>query len=164
MVRAYVAEISAMQHGSDGAVDEATHIDYLHNPQNLFTVCSILATHSFRNIDQTAVRRDIIRLVQLRPRDAAWDECRRKLRDLVQGDGGDFFSEQCVPTEPRSFEYRPLRADEIQVEKDNIRYAIHVLDDFFDGGAHTVLGCLDRLLGWCLGRKPEDKPEQDQQV
>ncbi len=127
-----------MQHGSDGAVDEAMHIDYLHNPQNPFTVCSILATHGISNIDRAAIRRDITRLVQLRPQDAAWDECRRKLHDLVQGDDGNFFSEQRVVSEP-DWEVRPLQANEIQVEKDNIRYAIHVLDNFFDSRAHTII-------------------------
>ncbi len=57
MVSAYVAGISAMRHGSDGAVDEAAHIDHLHNPQNLFTVCSILATHGLSNIDRNAICR-----------------------------------------------------------------------------------------------------------
>ncbi len=84
MVSTYIARISAMQHGSDRAVDEATHIDYLHNSQNLFTVCSVLATHGISNVDRNAIHRDITRLVRLRPRDAAWDECRRKLHDLVQ--------------------------------------------------------------------------------
>ncbi|SJL04772.1 uncharacterized protein ARMOST_08142 [Armillaria ostoyae] len=162
MVSAYIAGIFAMQHGSDGAVDEATHIDYLHNPQNLFTACSILAAHGVRNIDRNAIRRDITRLVQLRPRDGAWDECRRKLRDLVQSDGGDFFSKQLV--KPHIDELRPLQTDEIQAQKDNIRYAIHVLDDFFDPRTHTVMGRLDRFLAWCLGRKPEDRLEQEQQV
>lgn len=138
MVSACIATISTMQHGSDGPVDEATHIDYLHNSQNLFTVCSILATHRIRNIDWTAIHRDITRLIQFRPRDTAWDECRGKLRDLVQGDGGDFFTEQRVRSE---FDHNlhPLQPDKIQVERDNIRYAIHVLDDFFDGRAHTIM-------------------------
>ncbi|SJL04767.1 uncharacterized protein ARMOST_08137 [Armillaria ostoyae] len=163
VVREYVAGIFAMKHGPDGAVDEAMHINCLLNPQNLFTACSILATHSFRNIDRTAIHMDITRLVQLYPRDAAWDECRGKLRDLVQGDGGDFFSKQIVSDTSSPSWSRPLEPDEIQVEKDNIRHAIDVLDDFFEGRAHTM-GHLDRFVGWCLGRKPEDKPEQEQQV
>ncbi|KAK0225012.1 hypothetical protein EDD85DRAFT_856120, partial [Armillaria nabsnona] len=135
-VSAYIAGVFTMQRGSD--VDAATlqlHIDYLNNPSNLFTACSILATHGIRNTDRSAIHRDIMTLVQLRPRrDAAWDECREKLHDLVQSDGGDFFSKQLTSL---GFEKgRPLRADEIQIEKDNIRYAIHVLDDFFDGRAH----------------------------
>ncbi|KAK0442851.1 hypothetical protein EV421DRAFT_2019280 [Armillaria borealis] len=85
-VSEYVAGIFAMQYGSDGPVDEATlqsHIDYLHNPHNLFIVCSILATHGVGNIDQDGIYRDITTLVQLCPQDVAWDECRRKLNDLV---------------------------------------------------------------------------------
>ncbi len=35
------------------------------------------------------------------------------------------------------WEFPRLRTKEIQIEKDNIRYAIQVLDDFFDGGART---------------------------
>ncbi len=139
MVSAYLAGISAMRHGSDGAVDEATHIDHLHNPQNLFTVCSILATHGISNIDRDAIRRDITRLVQLHPQDAAWDECRRKHRDLVQGNGGDFFGKQVVYDKYLRPWFHPIQPDEIQVEKDNIRYAIQVLDDFFDSRAHNII-------------------------
>ncbi len=138
MVSAYVAGIFTMQHRLDGAVDAETHIDYLYNPHNLLTACSILATHGIGSMDRTAVYRDITTLVQLRPRDAAWDDCRRKLRDLVQGDGGDFFSEQRIWPGPGQ-DYRSLQPDEVQVKKDNIRYAIHVLDDFFDRGVRTTM-------------------------
>ncbi|KAK0441418.1 hypothetical protein EV421DRAFT_732295 [Armillaria borealis] len=132
-VREYVAGILVMQHRSDGAVGDATlrlHIDYIHNPHNLFTACSILATQGVKNIHRTAIHRDITTLVQLCPRDAAWRECRTKLHDLVQGDGGDFFSKQRIWLVPHYL--CPLRTEEIQIEKDNIRYAIQVLDDFFD--------------------------------
>ncbi|SJL04841.1 uncharacterized protein ARMOST_08212 [Armillaria ostoyae] len=166
MVSAYVAGIFAMQHGSDGVVNAATlrlHIDYLHTPQNLFTACSILATHGVEDVDRSAIYRDIMALVQLRPRDAAWDECRRKLRDLAQSDGGDFFSKQLIWSVSDDAFCR-LQTDQIQVEKDNIRHTIHVLDNFFDGGAHIRMGRMDRLLGWCLSRKRDAKPEQEQEV
>ncbi|KAK0441420.1 hypothetical protein EV421DRAFT_1813119 [Armillaria borealis] len=131
-----------MKHKSDRIVDAAAlqlHIDYLHNPPNLFTACSILATRGTGDMDRTAIHRDTTMLVQLCPRDAAWGECRKKLRDLVQGDGGDFFGQQHVWSMSPSaqWEFPLLRANEIQVEKDNIRYAIQVLDDFFDGRART---------------------------
>ncbi len=139
LVSEYVAGIAAMQQGSDGAVDAEIlqqHVGYLRDPHNRFAACSILATHDSGNVDRTAIQRDIMTLVQLCPRDAVWDECRRKLHDLVESDGGDFFSKQLVT--PLGIESRrPLQADEIQVEKDNIRYAIHILDDFFDGRTHT---------------------------
>ncbi|KAK0442880.1 hypothetical protein EV421DRAFT_1806656 [Armillaria borealis] len=178
MVSAYVAGILAVQQGSDGAVDAETfqqHIAYLRNPQNRFAACSILATHGIRNIDRPAIRRNITTLVRLCPtRDAAWDECCGKLHVLAQSDGGDFFSEQCVFTGIFE-EGRPLQADEIQIEKDNIKYAIQVLDDFFNGRAHTtdpvpsnsspMPYAIGRLVGWCRRRKPDDgKPEQKQEV
>ncbi|KAK0474762.1 hypothetical protein IW261DRAFT_1610339 [Armillaria novae-zelandiae] len=168
LVSKYVAGISAMQHALNGAMDEATrqlHVDYLYNPLNLFTACSILATRGTSNIDRSAIYRDIITLVQLCPCDAAWDECRRKLHDLVQGDGGDFFSEQRVWPVLLSdlWECRQLQIEEIQAEKDNIRYAIHVLDVFFETKAHTM-GRLYRFLRWCLRREPEHKQEPERQV
>ncbi|KAK0442855.1 hypothetical protein EV421DRAFT_550850 [Armillaria borealis] len=165
MVREYTAGISVMQHGSNGAVDTATHVDYLHNPHNLFTACSILATHGIGRIEPTAIYKDITTLVQLCPtRDAAWDECHRKLRDLAQSDGGDFFGEQRVWSVSDE-EFRQLQTDEIRVEKDNIRHAIHVIDDFLDGGgAHIRMGRIHRFLGRCLGRKPDGRTDQEQQV
>ncbi len=141
MVSAYVAGIFAMQQVSGGTVDAKLlqqHIECLHNPHNWFTACSVLATHGVERIDRTVIHRDIITLVQLRPRYAAWDECRRKLDDLVQSDNGDFFTKQRTYIAP-DWKPRPLKKTEIQVEKDNIRYAIHVLDGFFNGGAHTMV-------------------------
>ncbi|SJL04803.1 uncharacterized protein ARMOST_08174 [Armillaria ostoyae] len=159
-VHAYIAGVFAMQRGSD--VDVATHqphIDYLHNPDNLFTACSILAIYSigFWDRDRRAIRRDIMTLAKLRPRDAAWDECRKKLCDLAQNDGAvrDFLgkgSRSCHGIDPKK----------IQVGKDNITYVVHILDDFLNDGAHTIMGRLYHTLG--LRRKPEDKPEQEQQV
>ncbi|KAK0227860.1 hypothetical protein IW262DRAFT_558888 [Armillaria fumosa] len=76
--------------------------------------------------------RDIMALVKLHPKDAAWEACRRKLHDLVEGDGGggNLFNKQLV-WEPYSHEHHPLRTDEIEVENENIRYALDGLDDFF---------------------------------
>ncbi len=131
--------------GQDGAVDAATlrlHIDYLHDPHNLFTACSILAACGTTDRDRSSIKRDITTLVQLHPVprgaawDAAWDECRRKLRDIVQSHNRDFLSKHFAPLR---FMGNPLRTDKIEAEKDNIKYAIYVLDDFFDGGAHIAV-------------------------
>ncbi|PBK64559.1 hypothetical protein ARMSODRAFT_467714 [Armillaria solidipes] len=170
MVSAYIAGIFAMQQGLDGAVDAETiqqHIEHLHNPHPLFTVCFILSMQGMGDIlDRSAIYRDIMTLVQLRQRDVAWDECRKKLHDLVESDsiGDSFFSRQLLLS--KSGVGRPPETYGIQVNKDNIRYAIQVLDGFFDGGAYTnnTIGRLDRFLGWCLGRKPESKLELEQQV
>ncbi len=92
-----------------------------------------MATHGIEHIEPTAIYKDITTLIQLCPtRDAAWDECHRKLRDLAQSDGGNFFGEQRVWSVSDK-EFRQLQTNEIQVEKDNIRHAIHVIDDFVDG-------------------------------
>ncbi|KAK0474771.1 hypothetical protein IW261DRAFT_524377 [Armillaria novae-zelandiae] len=170
MVSAYVTGIFATQQGSDGAVDAESlqhYIDCLYNPCNRFTTCSILATHGIKNVDRNAIYRDIMALVQLRPRDTGWKECRRKLDDLVQSEDAEFFGKQLIL--PWSGEYRPLQVDEIQVEKDNIRYAIRVLDDFFGDGGHNMAspdslsgwhptGRIHHFLGWCFGRKHENLP------
>ncbi|KAK0185928.1 hypothetical protein F5146DRAFT_1068543 [Armillaria mellea] len=165
LVREYVAWIFAMQHRSHGAADEATlqlHIDYLHNPDNLFTACSILVTRRVNDhTERTSIYRDITTLVQLCPRDVAWGECRRKLHDLAQSSDEDFFSKQLVWSSLQ----RPLQTNEIQVEKDNINYAIRVLDVFFDGRAQTGMGRIIHFLGRYLGQKPADgRAEHEQQV
>ncbi|KAK0217644.1 hypothetical protein EDD85DRAFT_867996 [Armillaria nabsnona] len=171
MVSAYIAGIS------DGAVDDATlrqHIDNLCNPHNRFAACSILATHDISSIDRTAIHRDIATLVRLCPtRDAAWDECCRRLHDLVQSDGGGFFTKQRAVFD----DCRPLRTDEIQVEKENIKYAIQVLDDCLNGRAPTMdpvpsdsspvphaAGHIDRFVGWCRRRKLDGKLEEKLEV
>ncbi len=51
--------------------------------------------------------------------------------------GGDCFNKRLV--RERYPHERPLRTDEIQVKNENIRYAIRVLDDFFDGRTHTMV-------------------------
>ncbi|KAK0462456.1 uncharacterized protein EV420DRAFT_1745858 [Desarmillaria tabescens] len=162
MVSEYVTGIFTMQHGSGGVMDAATlrlHIDYIHNPHNLFTACSILATRGI-DIDRAAIHSDITKLVQLRQKDAAWDECRKKLHDLAQIDiTGDFFSKQLI-AKP-GFKPRPLRTDEIQVEKDNIKYAKQVTSD--SSTARHKTGRIDRVLEWCLGRKPEAELERGPQ-
>ncbi len=103
-----------------------------------------MATHGVRDIDRTAIHRDITTLAQLRLRDADWDECRRKLDDLVQSDEGDFFSKQLI--QPKYGPPCPPRTDDIQTEKDNTRYAIDVLDVFLNGGGHTIVLFLSQTL------------------
>ncbi|KAK0492165.1 hypothetical protein EDD18DRAFT_1184955 [Armillaria luteobubalina] len=152
MVSAYITGILAMQQGSNGAMDAESlqqHIDCLYNPQNQFTACSILAMSDIFH-DQTAVHKDITALAQLCPQDAAWEECYRKLDDLVQGKDGEFFSKQLKwQKSGESYGYFPLHADHIEAEKEDIRFAIHVLHDFFNGREHTMASP-DSLSEWHL--------------
>ncbi len=127
VIKEYVAGISVLP-------DEETlrqHVEYLHEPRNLFTACSILAMHGFKDTDQAAIRSDISTLVRLCPRDTAWDGCRRKFHDLMENDD-EFFNNQ------RRFDHE-LQNNEFQIGKHNIRYAIDVLDGFFDNGAYLMV-------------------------
>ncbi|KAK0229062.1 hypothetical protein EDD85DRAFT_794183 [Armillaria nabsnona] len=123
VITKYVAGISAL---SDGEILRQ-HVEYLHEPRNLFTACSILAMHGFKDADQAAIRSDISTLVRLCPRDAAWDGCRRKFHDLMGNDDNEFFSDQ------QRFDHE-LQSNEFQIGKDNIRHAIDVLDALFNNG------------------------------
>ncbi|KAK0502650.1 hypothetical protein EDD18DRAFT_1134331, partial [Armillaria luteobubalina] len=146
MVSAYIAGLYAMQRRLGRAMDTETlqrHIDHLHNPHTLFTVCSILAMQCMDDVDCSAICRDITTLVQLRRQDAAWDGCRKKLHDLVENDVGDFFSKQRIPAMCDSQASCSLETDEIEAQKNNIRYAIQVLDDFFGGKAH-----INTIVSW----------------
>ncbi|KAK0473449.1 hypothetical protein IW261DRAFT_1423662 [Armillaria novae-zelandiae] len=173
MLSEYISGISTMQHGSDENVDGATlhlqqHIDNIHDPQNLFTVCFILATRG-AEVDWSALEKDINALVWLHPQDTAWGVCRRQLHDLVQSKGGEFFRKQLI-WHVSSGDIS-IQAYEIEVEKENIRYVIHLLDEFFIGGGRAKI-CLDSLSEWHsighiqhllrrhLRRKPGSEPGQ----
>ncbi|KAK0442848.1 hypothetical protein EV421DRAFT_1806367 [Armillaria borealis] len=110
MVREHVAGISIMQRGLDGAVDAETL--QLH----------IDYVHHPQNLF-TACPILAAHGVEDVDRSAVY----RDTMALVAVWG------------PYSVKPRPLQADEIQVEKENIRYVIQVLDDSFDSGAHTMV-------------------------
>ncbi|KAK0492171.1 hypothetical protein EDD18DRAFT_1465616 [Armillaria luteobubalina] len=181
MISAYVAGILVMQQESDRTMDAKSlqqHIDYLYNPPNLFTTCTILATHGCWQ-DQTAIDRDITALAQLHPQDTAWEECHRKLDDLVQSKDGEFFSKQLILQKSgESWGYFPLCENHIEAGKENIRYAIHVLDVFFNDRGHTndtmvtpdsssewyLIDCIHHFFQQWFSQKHDGEPEQGQQV
>ncbi|KAK0489230.1 hypothetical protein IW261DRAFT_1414600 [Armillaria novae-zelandiae] len=85
---------------------------------------------------------------------------------VIKKDDGGFFSRQFV-WRPLHGEFHPLTATEIQVEKDNIRYVLSILDVLFNGGvfrddSRPSIGPINRFLGWCIGQELEDKPERQQ--
>ncbi len=150
VVREYCTGISAMAlHRLEGAIDAAAlqqHVDHLHEPQNLFTACSILAAHEGESIDRTAIRRDIRALVRLRSLDPAWDACRRQLRDLIENGGRDFFDRQGHFIQGCYF--GSLSARHRQVKQNAIRYVIGVLDAFFEVEVHNLVSSYLRLNPW----------------
>ncbi|KAK0186013.1 hypothetical protein F5146DRAFT_1227645 [Armillaria mellea] len=141
VVREYCTGVSAMVlHRPEGAIDAATlqqHVEYLHEPQNIFIACSILAAHEGESIDRPAIRRDIRALAHLRPQDPGWDACRRQLRDLIENDGGNFFDRQGHFIQGHYF--GSLSARHRQVKKNAIRYVIGVLDAFFEAEVHNLV-------------------------
>lgn len=124
VIREYIAGIPAL--------DQATlrrHVEYLQETRNLFTACSTLAVRGFEDTNRAAIRSDITTLVRLCPQAATWAECRRKLHWLMKNDDNSFFNNQ------RNEPIRRLQADEIQIGKDNIKFAVDVLDSLFHSEA-----------------------------
>ncbi|SJL11648.1 uncharacterized protein ARMOST_15054 [Armillaria ostoyae] len=160
-----------MLHGSDGDMGTTTlqqHIDHLHEPHNLFIACTILALRTPGDVltDRHAMYTDITALLQFRPQDAAWYQCRAKLRDLIGKNDAGFFAQQRIW---QIGALHKLTAQEIQGAQDCIKYAVEV-DGFFDGGMDisvtydSTRPLIGRVLGWRVGRKLQGKPEQGQQV
>ncbi|PBK78478.1 hypothetical protein ARMSODRAFT_968595 [Armillaria solidipes] len=108
------------------------HIEYLHTPNILFNVCSILAVGA--NVPdrygRRQIKKNILSLVQIRPDAPAWDECRCRLQKLLEEDGMDFFHRQAYV---RGIEQIALSEERIAEQREYIRFAIEVLDAFFSG-------------------------------
>ncbi len=108
------------------------HIEYLHTPNILFNVCSILAVGAGGPVGYGGwrVKKNILLLVQIRPDAPAWDECRCHLQHLLEEDGMDFFHRQ---TYVHGIERIALSEEEIAEQREYIRFAIEILDAFFSG-------------------------------
>ncbi len=100
VINGYVAGLAAMH----ASVDIQRHLDYLHEPENLFLACCILTTNGWNAFSETPIMLDIsarrpsgdicsdIRaLASLRPSNPSWEQCRQGLRGLLQDDGGGVF-------------------------------------------------------------------------
>ncbi len=143
VINGYVAGLAA-PHAS---INIQRHLDYLHEPENLFLACCILTTNGWNAFGETpnmldissaqlsgAICRDIRALARLRPSDPSWDQCRRKLQDLLQDDGGEFFVKQQKWT---NHGFEVLQPEVIDKAKSNIRLALDELDGFFSDSNDT---------------------------
>ncbi|KAK0459418.1 uncharacterized protein EV420DRAFT_1763813 [Desarmillaria tabescens] len=101
VINGYVAGLAAL----DTPIDLQRHSDYLHEPENFFLACCILITNGWNACGESPdifspprlsedICTDIRALASLRPSDPSWDQCLRKLRDLLHDDGGEFFVKQ----------------------------------------------------------------------
>ncbi|KAK0493152.1 hypothetical protein EDD18DRAFT_1407489 [Armillaria luteobubalina] len=140
VINGYVAGLAAPQ----ASIDSQHYLDYLHQPDNLFSACCILTTNGWDNFsdkpDSTEMLRaglcsNIRALANLRPLDPSWDQCRRKLRYLLQDEGGEFFVMQRKWPE-YGFE-SPLEPKDIDEAKSNISLALGELDGLFSGSRNT---------------------------
>ncbi|KAK0239835.1 hypothetical protein EDD85DRAFT_1021202 [Armillaria nabsnona] len=103
---------------------------YLHTPDILFNVCSILAVGPGVPGGYGGLRskKRILSLVQIRPDAPVWDECRRRLQQLLEEDGIDFFHRQTYVLGITRF---ALSEERIAEQRESIRFAIEILDAFF---------------------------------
>ncbi|PBK92806.1 hypothetical protein ARMGADRAFT_1080027 [Armillaria gallica] len=128
--------LSSLGHHSKSCLEVSVmqkHIEYLHTPDILFNVCSILAVGDSTDPDiyrKEQSRKNILSLVQIERGASAWDECRRRLQKLLEEDGMDFFYRQAYVD---GIERIALPEEEIAKQREYIGFAIEVLDQFFAG-------------------------------
>ncbi|KAK0475308.1 hypothetical protein EDD18DRAFT_215523 [Armillaria luteobubalina] len=162
LLEAYVIGIAAPIHPSRGDPEEdqtiLQAIDCLHEPENLFLVCSTLAMYPPAYfVPDVAGNPDVITLLaQIRPLDPAWDTCRQRLWELAEAQS---FSVVTGGEEP-----------DIEKRRCNIHVTIKTLDKFFSdipsqataslespGPPLQPQSRLDRLLPW---RRPRQQDEE----
>ncbi|KAK0496908.1 hypothetical protein EDD18DRAFT_1462593 [Armillaria luteobubalina] len=166
LFRAYVIGIATAIHPSRDDPEEnqmiSKAIGCLHEPENLFSVCSTLAMYT--PCDQDPRIPDIMTaLAKLRPLDPAWDPCRQRLRELAEAQS---FPVVTVFGEP-----------DIEGHRRNIRKAIKTLDKFFSDippqatASFELLGPplqprsrLDRLLPWRRRRQQDEEHQLTERV
>ncbi|KAK0226641.1 hypothetical protein IW262DRAFT_1457879 [Armillaria fumosa] len=137
VINGYIAGLAAPH----ALIDSHRHLDYLHEPENLFLVCCVLTTNGWKDFSEATISAilpdrlsEIRTLASLRPLDPSWDQCRRKLRHLLQDDGGEFFIKQQKWT-LHGFEV--LKPEAIEKAKSNICLALDELDKFLSGSMNT---------------------------
>ncbi|KAK0494428.1 hypothetical protein EDD18DRAFT_1333007 [Armillaria luteobubalina] len=168
VINGYVAGLAA----PDASINSQHHLDYLHEPENLFLACCIITTNGWKHFREMPYSTkmllcsDIRALAGLRPSDPSWDHCRRKLRDLLLDDRGDFFVTQQKWT---NHGFEVLKPEDIDQAKSNISLALCELDDFFSGSMNTnvrsptlestarrFLGGINRYLPYPRHREKDD--------
>ncbi|KAK0493120.1 hypothetical protein EDD18DRAFT_1465013 [Armillaria luteobubalina] len=84
VINGYVAGLAALH----TSINSQNHLDYLHQPENLFLACSILTTNGWDNscelpyctkMPQAGLCSNVRALASLRPSDPSWKQCCRKL-------------------------------------------------------------------------------------
>ncbi|SJL00655.1 uncharacterized protein ARMOST_03968 [Armillaria ostoyae] len=93
------------------------HIEYLHTPDLLFNVCSILAV-GFGDPDdpddvdeyrKNEIKKNILSLVRIQQDAPVWDECRCRLRQLLEEDGETSFIGRLLFVESNEYLCQPKK-------------------------------------------------------
>ncbi|KAK0484023.1 hypothetical protein IW261DRAFT_1417738 [Armillaria novae-zelandiae] len=119
-------------------------VDYLYQPNNLFTAAVILAFNQSKWQDSIQshreIKQNILALVQLRPNADAWASCRSRLLYLSRD--AHYFATLQLPNFGQIVYAKP---EEVQILKSNLQVALGALNEFFgsrdqDSGAGTIFG------------------------
>ncbi|KAK0470863.1 hypothetical protein IW261DRAFT_1425697 [Armillaria novae-zelandiae] len=121
VINGYVAGLAA-PHAS---IDTQRHLDYLHEPENLFLACCVLTPHGWE--DPSELPSDI---AETGPAGLSGKICRdiRALANLLQDDGEEFFVQQQKWTLDG---FKDLKPEVINQAKSNIHFSLDELDGFF---------------------------------
>ncbi len=137
LVRIIEGYLSVFEHHSNSHIEASVvqgHVEYLHTPDILFGVCSILAvgTDDFHGEDyrKKQIKWNILSLARIWRDAPAWDQCRCRLWQLLEEDGMGFFYQQSRIV---GIKRLPLSAEEIADQRKYIYFAIEILNAFFLG-------------------------------
>ncbi len=134
IIESYLSGLSSFGHHSKSCLEHSViqeHIKDLHTPDILFNVCSILAVGDSTYLDKyrkEQSKKNILSLVQIKQDAPAWDECRRRLQELLEEDSMDFFYRQAYVN---GIERIALPEEEIAEQREYIGFAIEVVDQCF---------------------------------
>ncbi len=126
LFKGYVIGIAIAIHPSRGDPEEnqtiSQAIDCLHEPENLFLVCSTLAMYTCRDewvewrLEDLGIPDIMTALAQIRPLDPAWGNCGQRLRELAEAQSFSVVSD--------------IKEPDIEERRRNISKAIKTLDKF----------------------------------
>ncbi|KAK0196765.1 hypothetical protein F5146DRAFT_16141 [Armillaria mellea] len=153
---AYIARVSMTERRSSSdtihleSSASRTRVDYLFQPNNLFTVAVILVFNQSKWQDSAQshrkIKQDILALIHMRPNADAWASCRSRLLHLSRD--SHYFATLQLPNFGQIIYAKP---EEVQILKSNLQVALDALSEFFgsrveapqadqDSGAGSIFG------------------------
>ncbi|KAK0441913.1 hypothetical protein EV421DRAFT_612652 [Armillaria borealis] len=147
---AYITRVSMTERRSSSdtihleSSTSRSRVDYLYQPNNLFTIAVILAFNQSKWQDSVQshrkIKQNILALVQLRPNAAAWASCRSRLMHLSRDT--HYFATLQLPNFGQIVHAKP---EEVQILKGNLQVALDALSECFESRVEAPQS--DRDLG-----------------